>query len=99
MESQEKTSEYKINVKSESTLYRKRQGKDIVYSQIHRFTVWYYKGHIVRFLLIILLLYIYNNNIINIFQKKGMPEYQTVNLLIVIIHRFTDSQFYIPFIP
>ena len=28
-----------------------------------------------------------------------MPEYQTVNLLIVIIHRFTDSQFYIPFIP
>ena len=52
-----------------------------------------------RFLLIIILLYIYNNIIINIFQKKGMPEYQTVNLLIVIIHRFTDSQFYIPFIP
>ena len=52
-----------------------------------------------RFLLIIILLYIYNNIIINIFQKKGMPEYQTVNLLIVKIHRFTDSQFYIPFIP
>ena len=44
-----------------------------------------------RFLLIIILLYIYNNIIINIFQKKGMPEYQTVNLLIVIIHRFTVS--------
>ena len=98
MESQEKTSEYKINVKSESPY----SGKDKKTLYIHKYTDSQFdiiRVIFPRFLLIIILLYIYNNIIINIFQKKGMPEYQTVNLLIVIIHRFTDSQFYIPFIP